>query len=55
MNYSIETALRVARSRASRCISRTWANEPVLYELVKRGLAKWNSSSHGSVTVKAVA
>jgi hypothetical protein len=52
MNKLIEIALRVARNRESRRICRTYANEPVLFELVSRGLAVWNNSWQGSVTVK---
>jgi DNA-binding transcriptional regulator YiaG len=51
MNYNINSALAVAASRDNRRISRTYANEPILFALVERGLAVWNSQFKGSVTV----
>ena len=51
MNYNINAALSVASHRPSRRISRTYANEPVLFELVARGFAVWNGRLKGSVTV----
>lgn len=43
MTRLIATALRVMNRRASRRISRTWTNEPVLFALVAHGLARWES------------
>ena len=51
MNYNINAALAVASRRPSRRISRTYANEPVLFALVERGFAVWNGPLKGSVTV----
>lgn len=51
MDRLIEIALRVARARPSRRICRTYANEPILFALVERGLARWANAWQGSVIV----
>jgi hypothetical protein len=43
LNPLIATAIRIMSSRPSRRIGRTYYNEPVLFEMVRRGLARWET------------
>lgn len=51
MNRLIALALKVARRRESHRISRTYLNEPVLFALVARKLAHWETPQQLAIVV----